>query len=64
MTAGDLDVDLQDLAIEEIRELLLEAGADISAEQAEQLARFVSEAGGLHEALETLNQLAQQRQAA
>lgn len=60
----DLEVELQDLAIDEIRELLLEAGADISEEQAEQLAQFVSEAGGLQEALDVLSQVAQQRNAA
>lgn len=60
----DLDVELQDLAIDEIRELLLEAGAEISEEQAEQLARFVSETGGIHEAIAVLSQLTQQREAA
>lgn len=60
----DLEVELEDLAIDEIRELLVEAGADISDEQAEQLARFVSEAGGIHEALSVLSQLSQQQNAA
>jgi hypothetical protein len=60
----DLEVELEDLAIDEIRELLLEAGAQISEEQAEQLAQFVSEAGGIHEALSLLSQLPQQRNAA
>jgi hypothetical protein len=57
-------VELEDLAIDEIRELLLEAGAQISEEQVEQLAQFVSEAGGIHEALAVLGQLTQQRNAA
>lgn len=60
----DFEVEIQDLAIDEIRELLLEAGAEISAEQAEQLARFVTETGGIEEALAALGQLAQQRNAA
>lgn len=64
MMDEDFDVELEDLAIDEIRELLLEAGAEISEEQAEQLARFVGEAGGIHEALAVLSQLAQQRHAA
>src|SRR5690349_18097902 len=45
----DIYVEAQDLAIDEIRELLLEAGADISEEQAQHLAQFVSETGGIHE---------------
>ena len=60
----DYYVEVQDLAIDEIRELLLEAGADISEEQAQQLAQFVSEAGGLEEALALLGQLAQENRAA
>ena len=60
----DLEVELTDLAIDEIRELLLEAGAEISVEQAEQLATFVGAAGGIQEALQALSQLAQQRHAA
>lgn len=60
----DFEVELQDLAIDEIRELLAEAGAEISGEQAEQLARFVAEAGGVQEALAALGQLAQHREAA
>jgi hypothetical protein len=60
----DMEVQLQDLAIDEIRELLAEAGADISLAQAEQLAVFVAQAGGLEEALEILTQLTAQREAA
>ena len=60
----DLEVELTDLASDEIRELLLEAGADLSVEQVEQLATFVGAAGGIEEALQALNQLAQQRHAA
>ncbi|MEX2173484.1 MAG: hypothetical protein WD872_03925 [Pirellulaceae bacterium] len=53
----DVEVDPQDLAIDEIRELLLEAGADISLEQAEQLAAFLATAGGIEPALAALAQL-------
>jgi hypothetical protein len=60
----DFYVEAQDLAIDEIRELLMEAGADISEEQAQHLAQFVSEAGGIQEALAVLGQLAQQNRAA
>ena len=60
----DMEVHAQDLAIDEIRELLLDAGADISMEQAEQLAAFIASAGGIEAALEVLGQVAQQRDAA
>ena len=60
----DMEVNAQDLAIDEIRELLLDAGADISLDQAEQLAAFIACAGGLEEALDVLAQLNQQRDAA
>ena len=60
----DFEVELQDLAIDEIRELLAEAGAQLTTEQAEQLARLVAQAGGVHEALAALAQLTQQRDAA
>jgi hypothetical protein len=60
----DMEVHAQDLAIDEIRELLLDAGADISLEQAEQLAAFIASAGGIEEALDVLGQVAQQRDAA
>ena len=60
----DMEVHAQDLAIDEIRELLLDAGADISLDQAEQLAAFIASAGGLEEALNVLGQLHHQRDAA
>lgn len=60
----ELEVELQDLAIDEIRELLLEAGAEISDEQAQQLASFVEAAGGMEEALAVLSSLAQHHGAA
>ena len=59
--AEETQVNVQDLAGDEIRELLLEAGAEISQEQAEQIAAFISSAGGLNEALDALVQLAEQR---
>jgi hypothetical protein len=60
----ELEVELQDLAIDEIRELLLEAGAEVSEEQAQQLTQFVEAAGGMEEALAVLSSLAQQNRAA
>ena len=64
MMDDDFEVELEDLAVDEIRELLLEAGTELSGEQAEQLARFVAQAGGIQEALAALGQLAQHREAA
>jgi hypothetical protein len=53
----DMEVNAQDLAIDEIRELLVDAGADISLDQADEIAAFIASAGGLEEALEVLSQL-------
>jgi hypothetical protein len=64
MTEDDFEVELEDLALDEIRELLLQAGAELTLEQAEQLARFVHQAGGLQSALEALQQLLDRREAA
>ena len=60
----DIEVNVQDLAIDEIRELLLEAGTDITHEQAEQLAAFIIQTGGLQEALTALAQIPPRREAA
>ena len=57
-------VQVQDLAIDAIRELLVEAGADVSPEQAEQLATFIVQAGGVERALAALSQMHQAREAA
>jgi hypothetical protein len=64
MLDEDMDVQAQDLAIEEIRELLLEAGADITLAQTEQLAAFIAEAGGIDEAAALLGELERGRDAA
>lgn len=60
----DMEVQLQDLAADEIAELLQEAGAELSLAQVEQLTRLVAQAGGLEGALEVLAQLEQLRRAA
>jgi hypothetical protein len=60
----DIEVGIEDLAIDEIRDLLLDAGAEISLEQAEQLARFIAQTGSIEDAASALQQLAQQRHAA
>ena len=60
----EMDVSIEDLAIDEVRELLLEAGANISLGQAEHLARFIAQSRSLETTLGALHQLAQQRRAA
>jgi hypothetical protein len=47
----DIEIGIEDLAIDEIRELLLDAGAEISLEQAEQLARFITQSGSIERGL-------------
>jgi hypothetical protein len=59
----DFDFALDDLAIDEVRELLLELGADVSQQQVEELARFVTQAGSVETALQIMSQLVQQRAA-
>lgn len=53
----DLNVEIQELTPEEICELLGEQGAELSPEQAVQLAQLVAECGGIEEALAALEQL-------
>ena len=60
----ELEVELQDLATDEVRELLAERGAEISPEQVEQLVQFVSQAGSIEAALQLLSQLTLERRAA
>jgi hypothetical protein len=64
MLDEDMEIQVQDLAIDEIRELLIEAGAEISLAQAEQLAAFVAQAGGIDAAVALLAQLVSRRDAA
>lgn len=53
----NVEFDVTDFAPDEIQELLTALGAELSPEQAELLARFVTEAGSVEAAIETLNQL-------
>lgn len=59
-----LDVRLQELHLEEIQELLADEGHDISLEQAQMIANFVVEVGGLDAAVHVLSELRQVRHAA
>jgi hypothetical protein len=53
----DLDVHLEDLAHDEIQELLAESGLELAPDQIAQLAQFIAQAGGLEEARLVLDQL-------
>ena len=55
---------LQELQLQKIRELLADEGHDISLEQAQMIANFVVEAGGLDAAMHLLSELQQDRHAA
>jgi hypothetical protein len=64
MLDDDIDVEARELASDEIQELLLEAGAEINAEQAALLAALIAEAGSLEDALHAIAQLSDQLNAA
>ena len=58
------DVRIEDFHLEEIQEMLSDQGHEISLEQAQMIANFVKESGGLNEALHVLSELRQDRDAA
>jgi ribosomal protein L12E/L44/L45/RPP1/RPP2 len=58
MSDHDDEIDIRELSGDEIRELLLDAGAEISDAETEQLVALISDAGGIDEALAALSQLA------
>ena len=60
----DIEVRAQDLAIDELQELMEEEGAELSQEQTAELVAFIAEAGSVEDALELLAQLSRQRDAA
>jgi hypothetical protein len=47
----DDEIDIQDLAADEIRELLLVDGSELSDQQAAALKQFIQDIGGLENAL-------------
>lgn len=55
---------IQDLAADEIRELLLEEGSELDAQQAAALQAFVAEIGGLENALSAIEMLSELEDAA
>ncbi len=50
MTVDD-EIRIQDLAADEIRDLLLEEGAELNEQQAAALKQFIEEIGGIDNAL-------------
>jgi hypothetical protein len=58
------EVRLEAFHLEEIQEMLEEEGHHVSLEQAQMIANFVQEVGGLDEALAILGELRQDRHAA
>jgi hypothetical protein len=55
---------LANSAIDEIQELLADAGAEVSLEEAKELAELIAAAGGVEEALDLLALLKEHRNAA
>jgi len=53
----DDEIDIQDLAADEIRELLLEEGSELDEQQAAALKQFIEDIGGLENALATIAML-------
>jgi hypothetical protein len=47
----EIEIDIQDLAADEIRDLLLEEGSELDEQQAAALKQFIQDIGGLENAL-------------
>ena len=60
----DDEIHIQDLATDEIRELLLEEGSELDEQQAAALKEFVQEIGGMENALAAFAMLDQLEEAA
>jgi hypothetical protein len=60
----DDEIRIQDLATDEIRELLLEEGSELDEEQAAALKEFIAEIDGLENALAAVAMLSQLEEAA
>ena len=60
----DDEIHIQDLATDEIRELLLEEGSDVDDQQAADLKQFIDEIGGLENALAAFAMLERLEEAA
>lgn len=60
----DDEIDIQDLADDEIRELLLDQGSEVDEEQAAAIKQFVQDIGGLENALAAVAMLDELEKAA
>jgi len=60
----DDEIDIQDLAADEIRELLLEEGSEVDEHQAAAIKQFVQDIGGLENALAAVAMLDELEKAA
>ena len=60
----DDEIDIQDLAADEIRELLLVDGSELSEQQAAALKQFVQDIGGMENALAAVAMLDELEKAA
>ena len=60
----DDEIDIQDLAADEIRELLLEEGSEVDEEQAAAIKQFIEDIGGLENALAAVAMLDELEKAA
>ena len=60
----DDEIDIQDLADDEIRELLLEEGSEVDEHQAAAIKQFIQDIGGLENALAAVAMLDELEKAA
>lgn len=60
----DDEIDIQDLAADEIRELLLMEGSEVDEEQAAAIKQFIEDIGGLENALAAVDMLDELEKAA
>ena len=60
----DDEIDIQDLADDEIRELLLEKGSEVDEHQAAAIKQFIQDIGGLENALAAVAMLDELEKAA
>ena len=60
----DDEIHIQDLATDEIRELLLEEGSELDEQQAAALKEFIHEIGGMENALAAIAMLGELEEAA
>lgn len=60
----DDEIEIQDLAADEIRELLLMDGSELSEQQAAALKQFIQDIGGMENALAAIAMLGELEEAA